>query len=69
MDGESADMPVKESGSFLEKVGRMARLEVAMKSEEDSIPCQSCGMWSSRREPWVAKKASGEAESPGENPA
>lgn len=51
MDGESADMPVKESGSFLEKVGRMARLEVAMKSEEDSIPCQSCGMWSSRREP------------------
>lgn len=51
MDGESADMRVRESGSFLEKVGRMARLEVAMKSEEDPIPCQSCGMWSSRREP------------------
>lgn len=51
MDGESADMRVKESGSFMEKVGRMAGLEVAMKSEEDPIPCQSCGMRSSRREP------------------
>lgn len=51
MDRESADMRAKKSGSFMEKVGRMARLEVAMKSEEDPKPCQSCGMWSSRREP------------------
>lgn len=69
MDGESADMRVKESGSFMEKMGRKAGLEGSMRSEEDPLPCQSCGMWSSGREPWLAKKATGEAESSGENPA
>ena len=69
MGGESADMHVKESGSFMGKMGRMAGLGRAMKSEEDPLPCPSCGMRSSGRELWLAKKATGESESSGENPA
>ena len=38
MDGDSGDMHVKESGGFREKRGRMAGLEVAMKSKEDAYP-------------------------------
>jgi len=69
MDGESADMHVKESGSLMGKMGKMAGLGGAMKSEEDPLLCQSCGMRCSGREVWLAKKATGESESSGENPA